>query len=485
MRKLKLFCMLLISLGFMCPLLLVPLIYAAVNGEQQMIKAFAAPLLIAFFLSVPSFFTLKCASKKNQLRLRSKDGFLLVTLTWFLISLLGMLPYYLSIHGISFADAIFESCCGFATTGGSTFANIEVLSRSLLLWRSITHWAGGIGIVVLSVALLPILGVGGFQLIKAEISGPDKEQITPKIAGAAKMLCVIYFSLTLILFVLYLIGGMPIFDAVCHSFAILATGGVSTKNIGLAAYKSPFIEIVTTIFMFAAAFNFSLYIRLLQKKPKDVFFNTEARTYIFIFIAALALITYSLIPTYGSFSAALRFASFNTASIISTTGSSLNNYDIWNPFAKSILLILMLIGGCSGSTACGIKMIRISVLFKQAANEIKRLIYPRGVFSIRLNNKVGRKDVVYGVAGFVFLYLSVIAVTTIITAGAGIDMGTSFSAAIAVTSNVGIAFAGVAPFSNYSFFPDHIKLLFSLVMIASRLEFWSVIVLFTKDYWRN
>jgi trk system potassium uptake protein TrkH len=399
--------------------------------------------------------------RKNPLQLRNRDGFLLVTLTWFFMSFLGSLPYYLSGQGMSITDSIFESACGFATTGATTINDVEVLPYSLLLWRSLSYWAGGMGIIVLTVALLPLLGVGGFQLVKAESSGPEKEKITPKITAASKILWLIYITLTFVLFVLYCAGGMPLFDALCHSFTTMATGGASTKNTGLSFFNSHYIEIITTIFMLLSAFNFNLYVRILNGKIKDVFFNTEARLYIFVFVTAVILITVDLIPYYHSAEEAIRYAAFNTASILSTTGNTLNNYELWPPLAKTTLLILMLLGGCSGSTAGGIKIIRVAVLFKQAGNEIKRLIYPRGIFSVRLNNKMGRKDVVYGVAGFICLYFAVIGVTALITAASGIDITTSISASLAVTSNVGVGFGGVGPQFNYGFFPDHIKWLFS------------------------
>jgi trk system potassium uptake protein TrkH len=399
--------------------------------------------------------------------------------------LIGAVPYYLSHSGISIADSIFESSSGFATTGATTIAYPESLSAPLLLWRSISYWAGGMGIIVLTVALMPLLGVGGFQLVKAETSGPDKEKIMPKITSAAKVLWLIYICLTVLLSVFYLAGGMTLFDAVCHAMTIVSTGGASTKNNGLAAFNSTYINVVTTVFMIIGALNFNLYIQILQGKIKDVFRNTEARTFFCIFFAALILVSANLIPYYHSSVKALEYAAFYIASILSTSGLVLNDYELWPPFAQSVLFILMFIGGCSGSTAGGLKVIRISVLFKQAGTEIKKMIYPQGVFSVRLNNKAGRKNVVYAVASFVFLYFLVIAITTLITAASGVDIFTSISAALVITGNIGTGFAQVGPTGNYSLFADHIKLLFSFVMIAARLELWTVLILFTRSYWRS
>ncbi|GHV82703.1 Trk system potassium transporter TrkH [Spirochaetia bacterium] len=480
MRTLKLLRIPFIVLGFLLPLFIVSLITALALGEKEMLCAFLVPIFFTLAVSIPSIL----AIRKKPPNLRSRDSFLLVSLSWFFMGFLGALPYYLSGSGISFTDAFFESSCGFATTGATTIFNVEVLPKSLLLWRSLSHWAGGMGIIVLTVALLPLLGVGGFQLIKAEAPGPEKERVTPKITATAKVLWAVYFILTLILFFLYRIGGMDVFDAACHAFTCLATGGVSTKNSGLAYFNSIFIDIVTTIFMMIAAFNFILYFRLLKGKFKDVICNTEGRAYFLIFIFTCTVITFTLVPYYGSISSALRYASFQTASILSTTGSAAADYELWPPLAKAAIFFLMFIGGCSGSTAGGVKVIRYAVLWKQAGNEIKRLIYPRGIFSVRLNSKPGRKDVVYGVAGFIFLYFSVVAISTLITAASGIDLLTAFSASLSVTGNIGTGFGGIGPAHNYGFFPDHIKWFFSFIMIASRLELWTVFVLFTRDYWR-
>jgi trk system potassium uptake protein TrkH len=347
------------------------------------------------------------------------------------------------------------------------------------------HWFGGIGIVLITVALMPILGVGGFQLIKAEAPGPEKEKITPKITVTAKLIFLAYCILTALLMILYRIGGMNWFDASCHAFTVMASGGVSTRNGGISYFNSGFIDGVSTVFMLLAGLNFSLYYRVLQGKFRDMVNNTEARAYLIIFLLSAALLTVSLVPVYGSPLAALRYASFQSASILSTPGSAIADYEQWPSFARMVLFLLMFVGGCSGSTAGGIKVIRHTVLFKQMGNELRRIIYPKGVFSIQLNKKVGRKDVIYGVAGFFFLYLTVVAVTALITAASGTDMFSSFSAALSITGNVGTGFGVVGPVHNYSGFPDHIKWLFSFVMIAGRLELWTVLVIFTPAFWRR
>jgi trk system potassium uptake protein TrkH len=476
---------LLMLLGITALLMIPSLVIAAVREGPAMFRAFALPggivLGAALAGGLPGFLK----KEKSSPRLNPREGFLLVFLFWVLASLLGAFPYYLSRQGMSFTDAAFESACGFATTGATTLGNVEALPRSLLLWRSITHWAGGMGIVLLSVALLPLLGVGGFQLIKAETPGPEKEKITPKIAATARSLWLVYCGLTAVLVMMYRAGGMDWFDALCHGFTTMASGGVSTKNSGLAYYRSGFIDAVTTVFMLLAGLNFNLYYRLLRGKFQDVLSNTEGRAYLLIFLTAAALVTGTLIPVYGSLGKALRYGAFQTASILSTTGGVIADYETWPPAARMILFGLMFIGGCSSSTAGGIKVIRQVVLFKQAGNELRRLIYPQGIFSVRLNKKVGRKDVVYGVAGFIFFYMALITLTTLLTAAAGTDLFSAFSAALSVTGNIGAGFGVIGPSHHYGAFPDHIKWLFSLVMIAGRLELWTVLVLFTPRYWRG
>ena len=457
------------------------LLLAVFLGEQNMIKAFLIPLTAGLSLALISGFFIK----KPTFGIRIRDGFLLVFLTWVFASLMGSLPYYFSSLDISFYDAIFEGTCGFSTTGATTFTNVEILPRSLLLWRSMSHWAGGMGIILLTVALMPLLGIGGFQLIKAEVPGPEKDKISPRITYTAKIIWGIYCVLTVILAVLYKLGGMGWFDAVCHSFTIMATGGVSTKNSGFAFFDSPFIDWVTVVFMLLAAINFNLYFRIIRLKFRDIAHNTEVRAFLFIFLISSITISLNLISKYDSFLSALRYGTFQAASILTSTGNVRADFTSWPFLSQAVLFCLMFIGGCSGSTAGGVKVIRITVLFKQAVNELKRIIYPQGVFSIQLNRRVGRKDVVYGVAGFIFLYFSVIAIATLVTAASGYDLSLSFNTAVSITGNIGSGFGAGGLLQNFSAFPGPLKLFYSIIMIAGRLELWTVVVLFTPQYWKR
>ncbi|MDR2481947.1 MAG: TrkH family potassium uptake protein [Spirochaetaceae bacterium] len=468
------------ALVFIFPAAVFSFVVALIYGESRTYAVFAVSAVTAVLLSVPACFSIK----RNPPKIHIRDGFFVVTFTWIFLAFFGAIPYFFQSEGFTFTDSVFESACAFATSG-STINNVEILPHALLFWRSISHWIGGMGIILLTVALLPLLGVGGFQLVKAESSGPEKEKITPKIRAAAKMLWCFYCMLTLFAFALYAAGGMNVFDALCHAFTTLATGGISTKNNGLAYYNSGYLNMICALFMLLAAVNFNLYYKIMRGNIREVIYNSELRGYIGIFIAASALITISAYPQYGSAGAAIHDAVFQVSSFLSTSGSVITDYSRWPPLAQAVLFLLMFTGGCSGSTAGGIKIIRHIVLYKQMANEMRRMIYPRGVFSIQLDHKVGRKDVVYGVAGFISLYISIVAITTLVTAGAGFDILTSLSAALAVLGNVGSGFGSIGPGCSYSIFPDYIKWFYIVVMIAGRLELWTMILLFRREYWRS
>ena len=480
MRQLAMIRLLAIITGGITFLMIPSLVTAVILQETPMIRAFLIPVLCGFLVALAAILI----SPKLPFTFRIRDGFLLVFLTWVLASLAGSIPYLLSLQNIHFSDAIFESSCSFTTTGATTFSNVELMPRSILLWRSMSHWAGGMGIILLTVALMPLLGVGGFQLIKAEVPGPEKEKISPRITSTAKILWGVYCIFTLTLILLYRIGGMQWFDAVCHGFTIITTGGVSTKNAGLAFYDSAFIDWVSVLFMLLGALNFIMYYRIVRGKYKDLLNNTESRVYIGIFFIAALGISICLIPQYDAIGDALRIGFFQAASFLSSTGHARTDYTVWPPLAQAILFCLLFVGGCSGSTAGGIKVVRHTVLFKQAMNELRRLIYPQGVFSIQLNKKQGRKDVVYGVAGFVFLYFIVVTLTAFITAAAGFDIFESINTALSITGNFGSGFSAAGPNYNFNAYPYHLKLFYSLVMIAGRLELWTVFILFTPKYWK-
>ncbi len=434
---------------------------------------------------VLSFIVLSLTMGGRKEQMGTREGFLIVTFGWICASFAGALPFVFSKEIPRFTDAFFETMSGFTTTGASILTNIEGLSHGMLFWRSLTHWLGGMGIVVLTVALLPILGVGGLNLLRAEAPGPSVDKMTPKVKETAKILWSIYLLFTVVETVLLMFGGMNLFDASTHTFGTLATGGFSTRAASVGAFHSPFIHIVITVFMVLAGMNFNLYYKLVTGKVKEFFKDTEMRVYLFIFAAATILITFNLLDTYGSFGRSLQFAGFQTASILTTTGFATADFSLWPAFSRNILFFLMFVGGSAGSTGGGMKVIRLTALFKIGVNEMKRLVHPDGIFLLRLNGEVVKKDIIYPIAGFIILYLSLLLGITLIVSTGGYTILTSFTTALATLGNIGPGFGKIGPALNYAFYPDYIKWVLSAAMMLGRLEIYTVLVLVTPHFWRR
>lgn len=469
--------LLIILAGFM----IIPAGIALYLGETHSAAAFLKTIVFTVPLSTFLIFTLKNVKPQS---LSTRDGFLLVTLCWIFASLTGAMPFYLSGGIPSFTDAYFEAISGFSTTGASILTDIEALPSSLLFWRSLTQWLGGMGIVVLAVAVLPILGIGGLQLIKAEAPGPSVDRITPRIAETAKILWLLYLGLTAAQVLLLRAGGMPLFDSFIHTFSTLATGGFSSKGQSIGHYESAYIHGVITLFMFLAGVSFILHFRLITGRVQSLFRESEFKTYTLIFLTASILIALNLSNNYyNSFSESFKYASFQAASILTTTGYATADYSQWPNMSKIILFTLMFVGGCAGSTGGGIKVIRLVILLKQAINEMKLLLHPGGVFTLRINGAAVRKNTVYAVAGFFFLYIAMLLLTAFIVASSGENIETSFTAALATVGNIGPGFAKVGPAENYAFFKDYVKWFLSFAMLAGRLELYTVFVIFTRRFW--
>lgn len=473
----RLICFLLSIVSFT---MFIPLGFALYYQESEVYLAFIIPMLLSFLLGLIALFIKPQENKNFSMRV----GFSVVALSWISTSLLGSLPFMFSGFIPSFFDAFFESVSGFTTTGASILHSVEALPNSLNIWRSQMHWLGGMGIVALTVALMPLLGIGGFQLIKAETTGPDKGKITPKIAQTAKILWMSYLILTVVQILLLLAAKMSFTEAVFHSFATLGTGGFSMKNTGLANY-SPLAQWVCTAFMLLAGVNFSLYFSLIQKKWKEVLQNTELKVYFGIILIASCLVAWGIYPQLGNFAASIRHAFFQVASIVTTTGFATQDYLLWPQFAQGILFFLMFVGGSSASTAGGIKVVRWTVLFKQAKNEIKKMLHPHGVFTIRLNGRAGRKDLVYSVSAFVFMYFILVGITTIVATIDGVDLLSSFTSSLSMVGNIGPGFGLVGPTGNYAFYSPFTKLWFSFAMLAGRLELYTLLIYFSSSYWKK
>ena len=461
--------------------MLFPIAFALYYGEMETVPYFFYPMAVVVLVAT----VVLLLTRRVAVNLSHRDGFLLVTFSWIFSALVGCLPLYLSGSIPGFADAYFETMSGFTTTGASILTEIEGLPKSMLFWRSLTHWLGGMGIVVLTIAILPLLGIGAYQMMKAEAPGPSLDKITPKITETARILWVIYMGLTVAETALLMAGGMSLFDALTHTFGTLATGGFSPKNRSVGHFDSGFIHIVVTIFMMLAGMNFILHYGLITGKLRKVLTNVELRVYLAIFGVAALIIAFSLYgPTYESFGLSLRHSAFQAASILTTTGFTTADYAAWPFFAKAVLFTLTFIGGCSGSTGGSIKVIRIVTLFKLGIHEMKHMSHPRRVFSLRLGRSALKEDMVYSVSGFFFLYLLILLLTTLVVASGGNDLITSLSSALVTVGNIGPGFGRIGPTLNYAFFPDYIKWFLSFAMMVGRLEVYTVLVLFMPRFWR-
>jgi len=452
-------------------------------GEMDALSGFlvSTTLLIGF----GALFLVQYKDVKSD-NLSSKDGFLLVGLSWLAASVGGALPFIISGAIPSFTDAFFETISGFSTTGASILTNIEALPKSILFWRSMTHWLGGMGIIVLAVAILPLLGIGGMQLIKAEAPGPTVDKITPRIAETAKYLWYIYVLFTVLETILLMFGGMDLYNALTHTFGTVATGGFSTKNSSVSHFDSAYIDYVITIFMILAGVNFTLHFRLLTGRFSNVFKDSELKAYLGIIVVATVVITLSLYgDVYETLADSFRFASFQVATFITTTGYATADYEQWSSLAQVTLFTLMFVGGCSGSTGGGIKVIRLVTMLKQGLNEMKYLVHPRGVFVIRISGQTVKKDIVYAISGFFFLYIFLLLVVTAVVATCGTDVLTAFTTALATVGNIGPGFGMVGPTENYAFYPAYVKWFLSIAMIIGRLEIYTILVLFTPVFWRK
>jgi len=414
-----------------------------------------------------------------------REAFMTVTLTWLAISFFGSLPYIFSASVNSLTDAFFESMSGFTTTGASIFADVERLPAGVLFWRSMTQWIGGMGIIVFALAVLPIIGTGGMQLFKAEVPEISVDKLRPRIIDTAKALWLIYIGITGIIIILYFIAGMNIYDAICHAFTTISTGGFSTKNTSIAYFNSPLLEYISSFGMFLGGINFALYFYLLKGNLGVFFKNAEFRFYFFIIIGIIFLLTIDLCCYYSSYSESIRYAVFQVVSIMTTTGYTTADYLKWNSFSQLILLIIMFFGGMIGSTGGGIKQVRVYLMIKQIYREFYQLVHPRAVLALKLDDKFLTKETLGSIWGFVFLALFVCAIASVAMTGTGLDLITSVSTVVSAMNNVGPALGQAGPAGNYSSIPVFGKWILIFCMLAGRLEYYTVLILFTPAFWKR
>ncbi|QTQ11017.1 TrkH family potassium uptake protein [Treponema parvum] len=460
---------------------LMPIFVALAYKEYEIVPVFLIPMIIVVILGIISV----VLGRGEQLSLSTRGAFVIAACSWIFASLLGAVPLMASGCIPRLADAVFESVSGFTTTGGTILENVDDLPKSINLWRCLMHWLGGMGIVALTVAFLPLLGVGGFQLIKAETTGPEKGKVTPKITNTAKALWIIYVVLTAIQTMLLMAAGLDFVNSASIAFATLGTGGFALKNASIGGYNSAAVDWICTVFMFLSGINFTMYFYAVSRKFKDIRENTELKAYATVFIISSLAVAVFIKPQFGSFINSLRHAAFNVASIISTTGFATADYTLWVPPAQFVIFLLYFLGACSGSTAGGVKIIRWVILAKQGSNEILRMLHPHGIFTIHLNGKPGRRDVVFNVAAFIYFYFLLIFVTTFVGTLGNVGILSSFTGALAMLGNVGPAFGKFGPSYNYGFLPDFVKWWYSFAMLAGRLELYTMIIYFTKSYWKK
>ncbi len=429
-----------------------------------------------------------CRIPETPTEIRRREGFLIAALCWVLASVFGAIPYLLYGVFASPVDALFESTAGFTTTGATALASIEWLPKGILFWRNFTQWLGGMGIIVLGIAIFPRLFVGGAQLMGLETTGPTTEKFAPKIAETAKKLWIVYIALTAVLTVLLIFGGMSFFDALTHSFSTLSTGGFSCRDASIGAYDSGYIQGLITFFMFLGGTSFVLHFYFFTGKPGRLLRNSEFRFYLFFVIAATMFIALELIQTgvYGTFSESLRYASFQVVSIITTTGFTTTDFDAWPAFVKWVIFMLMFFGACAGSTSGSVKALRIMVLFKKTHREIRRLVYPNVVSPITIEGKAIKEKAVASITSFFILYILLCGfIAFVVLMLEDISLESAVSAAAASITNVGPAFDEVGPANHYAHLRSPTKIILSLAMIIGRLELYTVLVLFMPSFWKR
>ncbi|NLN82109.1 MAG: TrkH family potassium uptake protein [Clostridiales bacterium] len=429
--------------------------------------------------------TLLAMLKPKDKNFRTRDAFVVAGVSWFLFSLFGALPFYFSGHFNSFIDCIFESVSGFTTTGATILNDVEILPKGIIFWRSFSHWIGGMGVLMFIMAVIPSINASSINLLRAESTGPSPDKIVPKIRETARIMYLIYLAMTVLLIVLLRIAGLPIFDSIINAFSTAGTGGFSNMNASVAAYNNVAAEIMITVFMFLFGINFSLYFFILGGKFAKFIKDIELKVYFGVVIVSILIITVNISGIYGGIAEGLRHSSFQVSSVISTTGFSTTDFNLWPTLSKVILVFLMVTGCSAGSTGGGVKLIRFIILFKAAGIELGKIFHPGSVKAVSVNGKKVDNDVVSKTALFFFIYFAVFFASVVLISIEGKDIVSSTTAVIASLSNIGPGLGIVGPAGNFAAFSPFSKVVFSFCMIAGRLEFFPVLVLFTPSVWKK
>lgn len=459
------------------------LILAAVYRETAALQGFLVAIGVILLFSG----TLLLSCRRAGGLFGPKEGMVCVGICWVLLSIMGSIPFVVSREIPRFIDAVFETASGFTTTGSSILSNVEALSKSLLYWRSFTHWVGGMGVLVFLLAIAPGgRGDTGFtlHLLRAESPGPDVGKLVPKMRQTALILYIIYIMMTIINVVFLLLGDMPFLDALCTAFGTAGTGGFGIKNDSIASY-SPYIQNVCAVFMFLFGVNFSCYYLILLGKLRNVFKDEELRLYLLLALGSVLLIVLNVRHMYGSLEETVRHAAFQVSSIMTTTGFATTDFDLWPSFSKGILLMLMVVGACAGSTGGGLKCARVLLLFKSLGRNIRQVLNPRKVQVVRNNDRIVDEKILSNTGAYLAAYVIIVIVSFLLISLDGFSTGTNISAVLACFNNIGPGLEAVGPTCNFSAYSDFSKLVLILNMLAGRLEIFPILILFSKSTWTS
>ena len=458
--------------------MLLPTITGFIYGEHEAV-AFLCVAMVTFLIGT----ILSCKSTDTK-QLHPKDGSITVAFGWIILSIFGALPFTLSGDIPFYVDALFETISGFTTTGASILSDVEALSHASLMWRSFTHWVGGMGVFVFILSLLPMIGGSTMQLMKAESPGPSVDKFVPKVKDTAKLLYSIYVVLTFIQIACLLLAKMPLFDTLTLTFGTVGTGGFGVKNDSLGSYTT-LQQSIITFFMIISGINYSFYFLIISKKLKDAFCLEEVRWYLSIIFGAVILITLNIYHLYDGFGVSLKHAFFQVASIITTTGYSSTDFNLWPEFSKTIMVILMIIGACAGSTAGGFKISRMMILLKSIKVELSQMIHPREIKKIRLDGHVVKPEVLRTAQVYLMLYWTIFLLSILLISVDNFDFTTNFTAVAATFNNIGPGLAGVGPMSNFNCYSVFSKFVLMLGMLIGRLELYPIILLLMPTTWKR
>ena len=466
-------------LGVEALVLLIPALVSVIYGEHGW-RAFL--ITSAVLLCLYLIFGRK---KPHDSTIYGKDGFIIIASAWILWSIFGAMPFWISGSIPSYIDAFFETVSGFTTTGSTIFTDIASMPKGMNFWRCLTHWIGGMGVLVFVLVIVSLEDKNSMHLMRAEVPGPETDKLVPKARDTAKILYGMYLILTVTQVIFLLLGGMDLYDSIIHAFSTAGTGGFNNRNNSVAYYDSAYIDGVITVFMILFGINFNMYYLLMLKKVKDVFKNEETRAYLGIILGSAILITINILGVYKTPLKAFRYAIFQVASVITTTGYATADFNLWPEFSKCILLGLMIIGACAGSTGGGMKVSRILIGLKSVKREIKRLLHPKSVNIVKVNGKKIKEETLQGVYVYFIAYIAIFIVSVLLISLNNFDFATSFSGVLTTINNIGPGISAVGPIENFSAFSDFSKIVFCFDMLIGRLEIFPFLILFSPDMWRR